>query len=80
MESWQGRLVRQIVEQVDAWERGAVGTSRLLANTEGLMDAASLRGTPSWDAFYLRWTRVDAENELLIELWAPTGSGSTDRL
>lgn len=80
MEAWQGRLVRQIVDQVDAWTNGSLPTEQLLRNTEGLMDAADLRGKPGWDEFYLRWARIDREHELLTEDWAPVDSGSADPL
>jgi hypothetical protein len=80
MDAWKLALIAQIVDQADSYLAGRSTASKLLANTWGLMEAADLRMTPTWEAFYLRWARIDGEHELLTESWAPDGSGSTVRL
>jgi hypothetical protein len=80
MQAWQRKLVAQIAAEVDAHTAGTISTKQLLERSMGLMEAADLKMTSVWDAFQPIWSRVDAEHELLTEPWAPTGSGSQDRL
>lgn len=80
MDAWQTELVAQIVVEVDAHAAGMISTKQLLDRSMGLMEAADLKMTPTWDAFQSLWSRVDAEYELLTESWAPKGAGSRERL
>ena len=80
METWKRALIAQIADQAEAFLAGRMTADQLLSNAWGLMDAADLRLSPTWDAFYRHWAKVDGMNELLTEAWAPPGTGSIEQL
>jgi hypothetical protein len=70
MEAYQRRLVWQIASQVDRYREGLIDRRALLANTWGLMTAASLEGSPAFADFYGHWAVIDGEHEMRTEPWA----------
>jgi hypothetical protein len=64
----------------DLFIAGQMTTDAFLKSAWGVMEAADLRLTPTWDQFYLRWASMDGANELLVEPWAPPGAGSPEKV
>jgi hypothetical protein len=80
MQDWQRRLVAQVASRVDLFLAGGIDARKLLADSEGLMDAANLRGSDEWAEFYVRWAALDGQSELQTEPWAPAGLASDEAL
>jgi hypothetical protein len=80
MEKYQRKLWEQMLERIAAFEAGEVGLSKLASDLRGLLTASDLHDTKLISEFWDHFHRIDMEDELRTEGWAPPGAASDEAL
>jgi len=67
-------------DELDEFSRGAVTLGELVSRIRGLYSAAEISDPDVRTAFETAWIKLDYENELRTEPWAPVGSATEEGL
>jgi hypothetical protein len=80
MEEYQRKLWEQMLERIDAFEAGTFGLTKLASDLRGLLAASDLHDTNLISEFWDHFQRIDMEDELRTERWAPPEAASDEVL
>ena len=80
VDSHQWAMWAQMNTRISDYSVGQTDLTTLVADLRGLFVEADPHDPDLQDDFYLRWSRLDALNELRTEAWAPAGSFREDDL
>ena len=69
-----------MLAEIDSFDRTKIHLGRLVTNLMGLVRAADIHDEQTRSDFYCRWVKLDMENELRTEPWAPPNSASDNNL
>ena len=69
-----------MLDRVHEYEQGRLGLGKLVDDLRGLYVEADPHDSHVRDEFESKWVRLDHENELQTETWAPSGAASNVRL